>query len=66
MTLARAHENVFYVALCNPITGSKTQVSYSAIAGPNSILKEIIDEEGIITARVNINEIKKFREFYAK
>ena len=66
MTLARAHENVFYVALCNPLMESKTQVSYSAIASPHRILKELIDKEGIITAQVNIAEIKRFRKYYLK
>jgi len=66
MTLARAHENVFYVALCNPLLNSKTQVSYSAIASPNEIEKELIDREGIITSKINLNDIKKFRKFYQK
>jgi predicted amidohydrolase len=66
MTLSRAHENILFIALCNPLMPSKTQVSYSAIAGPHSILKELIDQEGIITAPVDIGEIKKFRKFYKK
>jgi predicted amidohydrolase len=66
MTLARAHENVFYVALCNPLNNSKTQVSYSAIASPNQVINELIDKEGIIKAEMDIKQIKKFREFYAK
>lgn len=66
MTLARAHENVFYVALCNPLRESKTQVSYSAIADPHKILKESIDREGIITAKVSIGKIRKFRKYYLK
>lgn len=66
MVLARAHENVFYVALCNPLVGSKTEVSYSAIASPHRIIKELIDKEGLITSEVDLKEIKKFRKFYAK
>ena len=59
LTLARAHENLFYIALCNPIVESKTQVSYSAISGPVEILKELIDEEGIIAARVDLSKLRK-------
>jgi predicted amidohydrolase len=66
MTLARAHENILYIALCNPLMPSKTQVSYSAIADPHSILKELIDKEGVITAPVDIAQIRKFRKFYKK
>ena len=66
LLLARAHEHVFYVALCNPLMDSKTQVSYSAIASPHKILKELAGKEGIITAEVNLKEIKRFRKFYSK
>jgi predicted amidohydrolase len=66
MTLARAHENVFYVALCNPLIDSKTQVSYSAISSPHRILKELVGREGLITAEVDIKGIRKFRKFYEK
>lgn len=66
MTLARAHENVFYVALCNPLMESETQVSYSAIANPHRILKELIDKEGLITAEIDMKGIRRFRKFYLK
>ena len=66
MILARAHENIFYVALCNPLLDSKTQVSYSAIADPHRVLEEIIDKEGLITASVSIKKIRKFRKYYEK
>ncbi len=66
MTLARAHENIFYVALCNPLVKDKRQISYSAIANPHRIVKEMIDKEGLLTARVNLKEIKKFRKYYLK
>ena len=66
MLLARAHENVFYIAICNPLIKAKTQVSYSAIAEPHRILKELINKEGLITARTNMDKLKKFREYYHK
>lgn len=66
MVLARAHENILYIALSNPLMKAKSQVSYSAISDPHSILKELVDTEGIITAPVNIAEIRKFRKFYRK
>lgn len=61
---ARAFENVLYVALCNPVMDSKYQISYSAIASPHGIVKEIIDKEGLITAKVNLKEIKRLRKVY--
>lgn len=66
MTLARAHENILFVAICNPLLPHKSQVSYSAIAGPHHILKELIDKEGIITAKLDLGEIRKFRRYYRK
>jgi predicted amidohydrolase len=66
MTLARAHENIFYVALCNPLIKYENQISYSAIADPHRILKELINKEGIITAKVSIGRIRKFRKYYSK
>lgn len=64
--LARAHENIFFVALCNPLTDDKTQVSYSAIACPHHIRQELVDKEGLITAKVDLKEIQTFRKYYAK
>jgi omega-amidase len=62
---ARAFENLYFVALCNPIQGErKDQISYSAICSPHKILKELIDDEGIITAEVNLDEIGKLRKLY--
>ena len=66
MVLARAHENVFYVALCNPLLKDEDQVSYSAIADPHDILVELIDKEGIITSEVDVGMIRKFRRYYGK
>ncbi|MBS3108072.1 carbon-nitrogen hydrolase family protein [Candidatus Woesearchaeota archaeon] len=66
MVLARAHENVIYVAICNPLMDSKTQVSYSAIADPHRIIKEKIGEEGLITAELDIIKLRKFRRLYSK
>ena len=58
----RAYENVIFVALCNPVVDSRYQVSYSGIASPTKILKEIIKKEGLITAKINLNEIKKIHK----
>ena len=59
MVLARAYENVFFVAICNPILSSKFQISYTAIASPTRIIKKLVGEEGMITAKINLNKIKK-------
>ncbi len=66
MVLARAYENVLYVALCNPLLEEKTLVSYSAIASPHRIVKESMDQEGLLTAKVDLKKIKKFRKLYFK
>ena len=60
----RAFENVYFVALCNPVMNSKYQVSYSAIASPTEILAEIIQKEGLITAKINLNDIPKLHAHY--
>ena len=64
LVMARAFENIFFVALCNPVQESKFQVSYSAIASPHKILNRIIGKEGMITAEINLNEIKKLTKLY--
>jgi predicted amidohydrolase len=56
---ARAFENVFFVALVNPVLDSNFQVSYTGIASPTRVLKEITGKEGLITVKINLNEIKK-------
>ncbi len=62
LVAARAYENVFFVALCNPVMHSKYQISYSAIASPTKILKKIVDREGLIVSKINLNEIKKMHK----
>jgi predicted amidohydrolase len=64
LVTARAFENLYFVALCNPITGRRDLISYSAIVSPHKILREIIKREGLITAEVNLNEIKKLHRLY--
>lgn len=64
LVMTRAYENVFFVALCNPVMNSKYQISYSAIASPTKLLKKIVKKEGLITAKINLNEIKKMHRIY--
>ncbi len=64
LIMARAFENIYFVALCNPVVDSKFQVSYSAIAGPHKILKKIVGREGLIVAKINLGEIKKVEKIY--
>ncbi|MBS3094172.1 carbon-nitrogen hydrolase family protein [Candidatus Pacearchaeota archaeon] len=61
----RAFENLFFVCLCNPVRERKDQVSYSAICSPHKILKEISEKEGMIVAKLNFNELKKFKKIYS-
>jgi predicted amidohydrolase len=65
LVLSRAYENVFFVALCNPIMHSKFQISYSAIASPTKILKELKGKEGLIVEKINLNEIKRVQKIYS-
>lgn len=64
---SRAFENIYFLAFSNPVIKEKKYtdlVSYSAIASPHKILKEIIDKEGLITAKINLEEINKFTKLY--
>lgn len=63
---ARAFENLYYVILSNPVLNRNDQVSYSAISSPHKILKEIIKKEGLITAKIDLDEIKKLHKIYPK
>lgn len=65
LLLARAYENLYFVAMCNPVMDSKYQISYSAIASPMRILKKIIGKEGLITAEINLSHLNKFKKLYA-
>ena len=64
---ARAYENLFFVALVNPVIKGKyfrDLVSYSALASSQGIVKKIEDKEGIIYVNLNLNEIKKAEKIY--
>ncbi len=64
---SRAFENLVFVALVNPvIKNSEDLVSYSSIVSPHKTLKELYGKEGLLTARINLNEIKKFSKLYKK
>ncbi len=62
----RAFENLYFVGLINPLTDREDRVSYSAIVAPHKILKEIKEKEGLITAKINLNEIKKLERIYSQ
>jgi predicted amidohydrolase len=64
MLLSRAFENLNFVCVCNPYKEEWDLISYSAISSPHKILAELYNKEGLVTARVNLNEIKKFSEIY--
>jgi predicted amidohydrolase len=67
LILARAYENIVYVAFCNAYDSSdKTLVSYSAIAEPHKILGEIFAKEGLITATVDLNYLSMIRGKYRR
>ncbi len=64
LVTARAFENVYFVALCNPVMESKYQISYSAIASPTKILKKIVGRQGMIITQINLHEIDKIQKIY--
>jgi predicted amidohydrolase len=66
LVMARAFENLFFVALCNPAKNDREKdlVPYSAICSPQKILKEIKDEEGLIVSEINLDEIGKLEKLY--
>lgn len=64
LIMARAFENLCFIALCNPIMDSKYQVSYSGISSPHKILNRLVNKEGLITAKINLGEIKKLHSIY--
>jgi predicted amidohydrolase len=66
LVMTRAFENLFFVALCTPAKNreEKDLVSYSTICSPHKILAEIKDKEGMITAEINLNEIKRLEKLY--
>jgi len=64
MLLSRAFENLNFVAVCSPVTKEWDLISYSAISSPHKIIAERKNKKGLMTARVNLNEIKKFHKIY--
>jgi predicted amidohydrolase len=62
--LSRAFENLNFVTVCNPFKEEWDLISYSAIASPHRILAEINEKEGLVTARLNLNDIEKFSKIY--
>ena len=66
LVMARAFENLFFVALCSPAKNKNEPdlIPYSAICTPQKVLKEIKDKEGIIIAEINIKEIDKLERIY--
>jgi predicted amidohydrolase len=66
LATARAFENINFVAICNPLRDKEDQVSYSAIVSPHRVLKETVNEEKLIIAKINLNEIKKLEKLYPR
>jgi predicted amidohydrolase len=64
LVTTRAYENLYFVALCNPLTKRKDLVSYSAICSPHKMLREIVNKEGLITAQIDLEQIDKLHKLY--
>jgi len=66
LIMTRAFENMFFVALCNPAKrkGELDLIPYSAICTPHKIIKDIQDEEGLISEEIKLNEIGQLERLY--
>lgn len=55
LILARAYESMVYIVFCNPIDRNENRLtSYTAIAEPHRIIKEIFDKEGMIISKIDL------------
>lgn len=61
---SRAFENLVYLAYVSPLTKEKDLISYSAIVAPHKILKSILDKEGLIIQKIDLEELKTFENLY--
>ncbi len=64
LVASRAFENLIFVAYTNPLTEDSELISYSAIASPHRIMKDLKYKEGLIIEKINLKEIKKFSKLY--
>jgi predicted amidohydrolase len=64
LLVSRAFENLNFVSVCSPVADEWDLISYSAISSPHKILAELYNKEGLVTARLNLNEIEKFSKIY--
>ena len=64
LILARAFENLSFVAFCSPYRHEEDLLCYSAITSPHRILKEIVDKEGLICSDINLSELGVFKKIY--
>ncbi len=64
LILSRAFENLFYLVYASPLTSEPDLISYSAIASPHRIVKDIKDKEGLIVKEIDLKQIKKFGKVY--
>ncbi|MBS3157549.1 carbon-nitrogen hydrolase family protein [Candidatus Woesearchaeota archaeon] len=63
LLLARAYESLVYIVFCNSIDKSEQRLtSYTAIAEPHKIIKEIFNKEGMITAEIDLNYLSEIRK----
>lgn len=61
--LARAYESLVYIVFCNPIDRNENRLtSYTAIAEPHKIIKEIFGKEGMIVADIDLKYLERIRE----
>ncbi len=62
LILARAYESLSYIVFCNSINKDDDRLtSYTAIAEPHRIIKEIFDKEGMIVAEIDLKYLAEMR-----
>ncbi len=62
LILTRAYENLVYIIFCNPIDNEARLTSYTAIAEPHRIIKELFNKEGMIVSEIDLNYLSEMRK----
>ena len=63
LILARAYESMVYIVFCNPIDKKESRLtSYTAVAEPHKIIKEIFGKEGMIVANIDLKYLAEMKK----
>ena len=63
LILARAYESLAYIVFCNPIDKNESRLtSYTAVAEPHKIIKEIFGRDGMIVADIDLKYLVEMKK----